>query len=381
MITNLKIKNFKPHKETSLRLSGLTVLTGINGSGKTSFIQALLLLRQTFQKGRLMDGLDLNKPLCSVGIGNDALYRYASEGVIVFEWQTENGEIFKMKFNSDENALNDSFLNKLEYSENVSPERLANEALFNNHFQYISANRWGGVSVFPKETYAAETQKQLSLEYGQGELVAQFLYKFGSDTVLDYTGSTEEDLSLLNQTLYWERKISPQVLLHVESGKDSNSYAISYGYSAGEQLRPIQNLKAENVGYGISYTLPVVVALLSAEPGSLLIIENPEAHLHPAGQAELAKLMVLAVRNGVQVMVETHSDHIISGIQLACKEYGKNDDKGISKDQVSLYYFSNDVNHDLVIENIGIEDNGRLKYQPKGFFDQAEIDMFQLYDD
>lgn len=60
MITHLKISNFKSHKVTSLRMSNLTVLTGVNGCGKTSVIQALLLLRQSFLKGRLAGGLDLN---------------------------------------------------------------------------------------------------------------------------------------------------------------------------------------------------------------------------------------------------------------------------------------------------------------------------------
>lgn len=47
VITHLRISNFKSHKETSLRMSNLTVLTGVNGGGKTSVVQALLLLRET----------------------------------------------------------------------------------------------------------------------------------------------------------------------------------------------------------------------------------------------------------------------------------------------------------------------------------------------
>lgn len=136
-----------------------------------------------------------------------------------------------------------------------------------------------------------------------------------------------------------------------------------------------------SIGYGISYTLPVIVALLSATPNSLIIIENPEAHLHPAGQAELAKLITLVASNGVQVFIETHSDHIISGIQLACKAYEKDNTMGISRDDVALYYFKNDSNNRLHIEPVKILETGILDYQPKGFFDQAENDMFQLYRD
>lgn len=380
MITRLQLTNFKSHKETDIQLKGLTVLTGVNGCGKSSLIQSLLLLRQTYQKGRLMAGLDLNKPLCDIGIGNDALYRLASEGEISFELSLKNEACFLFVFDAEEKVLNDSFLSKRRYSDNITPDNLAELSLFNNNFQYISASRWGGKSIFPKETYAAENQKQISLACGQGELVAQFLVKFGGEDVFDYTNGEEKDLSLFNQTIYWERKISPNVTIRVESGKDNNSYAISYGYMGSDKVKSIQDLRAENVGYGISYTLPVVVALLSARPGALVIIENPEAHLHPAGQSELAKLITMAVSKGVQVLVETHSDHIISGIQLACKDYGLNKTKGLSPEDISIYNFYNKEDHSLQMDEVKILDSGRLEHQPKGFFDQAESDMFKLFE-
>lgn len=380
MITRLQLKNFKSHKDTNIQLRGLTVLTGVNGCGKSSLIQSLLLLRQTFQKGRLMAGLDLNKPLCDIGIGNDALYRLASEGEISFSVSLDNEDHYEFAFDADEKVLNDSFLNKKKYSESITPDNLEKIALFNNNFQYISASRWGGKSIFPKETYAAENQRQISIEFGQGELVAQFLSKFGGEDVLDYTNGKEKDLSLMNQTIYWEQKISPNVTINVESGKDNNSYAISYGYKGGDNIKSIQDLRAENVGYGISYTLPVVVALLSAQPRSLVIIENPEAHLHPRGQSELAKLITMVVSKGVQVIVETHSDHIISGVQLACKANGLDRTKGIDKNTVSIYNFYNNEDHSLQMDEVKILDNGRLEYQPKGFFDQAESDMFKLFE-
>lgn len=381
MITTLGIKNFKSHKETIINLNQLTVLTGINSCGKTSVLQALLLLRQTYQKGRLNDGVDLNNPLCSIGVGNDALCRLATIGELAFDISNEANETYSFTFDADVQFLTDSFLKKKSYSENIVKKNLDAMSLFNNDFQYISASRWGGKSVFPKETYVAETQKQISLEYGQGELTAHYLYKFGNDDVNDYTDGNVDDLSLLSQAIYWEQKISPNVTLNIEQGKDNNSFSITYGYNGTEMLKPILNLKAENIGYGISYTLPVIVALLSAQPGALIIIENPEAHLHPAGQSELAKLMTKVANNGVQVVVETHSDHIISGIQLACKANGKEPETGISKEKVSIYYFYKQENQTSQHEEVKILANGKLQYQPKGFFDQAEKDMFDLFEE
>lgn len=380
MITGLEISNFKSHKHTSIQLGYLTVLTGINGCGKTSVIQSLLLLRQSFLKNRLAWGLDLNQPLCNIGIANDALYQLAENGIIKFVFSTDDNKEYVFEFDA-EKGLKDSFIRKHQYNEAASRiEELGGISLFNNDFQYISASRWGGKSVFPKESFAVEVQKQISQSEGQGELVAHFLYKYGSENVLNYYDTDEQDLSLLAQVIYWEQKISPNVTINVEAGRDNNSFTIGYGFDGeDEQTRPIRDLRAENIGFGISYTLPVIVAILSAKPGALVIIENPEAHLHPQGQSELARLISKAASFGVQIIVETHSDHIISGIQIACKEHGENAERGIENRLVKVYSFYGKVKQVSQKQEVVIKSDGLLEWQPKGFFDQAENDMYKLY--
>lgn len=380
MISRLKINNFKSHKDTEISLGNLTVLTGVNGCGKTSLIQALLLLRQSFLKNRLSYGLDLNTPLCSVGIAHDALYALADDSKISFDIDTDAGGAFHFVFDIAK-EFGDSFIKKDSYNENaMSQELLGRLSLFNNEFQYVSSLRWGGKSSFPKDTYAVENQRQISLNEGKGELVAHFLDRYGRDDVANYYDEEKDDLSLLQQTIYWEQKISPRVTVDVESGKDNQSYNIVYGFEGEDELtKPIRGLRAENVGFGISYTLPVIVALLSARPGAIVILENPEAHLHPDGQAEMARLMAKVARNGVQVIVETHSDHIINGVQLACKEYVRNSERGLDKSLVRMYFLHNKEKHASQVDTITIKDDGLLENQPKGFFDRMEADAFKLY--
>ena len=84
MLNNITIDNFKCHQHTDLELKPLTILTGINGFGKSSVIQSLLLLRQSHIKGLLPNGIDLNIPLVNIGIVDDALYKFASEPIIKF---------------------------------------------------------------------------------------------------------------------------------------------------------------------------------------------------------------------------------------------------------------------------------------------------------
>lgn len=381
MITQLYISNFKSHKDTRITLGNLTLLTGVNGCGKTSVIQSLLLLRQSYLKNRLAQGLDLNQPLCSIGIAHDALYRLAEDNIITFHFTADHNE-YHFSFKAAMTNLQDSFIRKDAYNDHALNDiQLKDLSLFNNDFQYISAARWGGKSVFPKETYAVEIQKQLSLSEGQGELVAHFLDKYGAETVQDYyEEGPKEDLSLLQQTIYWEQKISPDVTINVEQRKDSSTYAISYGFNGEDsQTKPVMDLRAENIGYGISYTLPVIVALLSARPGALVVLENPEAHLHPGGQAALAKLIAKVASRGIQIIVETHSDHIINGVLLACKAHQKDHQQGISNHLVKVYDFHDKEKHASKAEEVVIDEDGTLRYQPKGFFDQAENDLYSLY--
>ena len=82
MLDSMHIKNFKSHRDTAIELGNLTLLAGMNSSGKSSLIHALLLLRQSFLKGRLDQGLDLNEPLCRIGTGQDVLYRLSDSNIL-----------------------------------------------------------------------------------------------------------------------------------------------------------------------------------------------------------------------------------------------------------------------------------------------------------
>lgn len=88
-----------------------------------------------------------------------------------------------------------------------------------------------------------------------------------------------------------------------------------------------------NVGFGVTYTLPIIVAILSAKVDDLIIIENPESHLHPKAQSILGKLFAIAANAGVQIIIESHSDHILNSLRVCVKN------KIISNESVAIYYF------------------------------------------
>jgi len=371
MINSLTITNFKAHAKTFLQLKNLNILSGINGVGKSSVFQSLLLLRQSYENNVLTKGLQLNRPHCYIGNYEDAIYQYAESDTI--EFSITHGSANKAwKFKPEKNNLTGDFIPSV----GDVQTNLENLNVFNNNFQYISASR---LAKSDSNTFSVESKRQLSIEKGQAELVAHFLFYWGKEKKekvkfesLIHPSSPDSDL--LSQTSAWEREISPNV--NVVPIKNGSSYSIKYSFSKSGDVT--NEFSSENVGFGLSYALPIIVATLSAEKGGLLLIENPEAHLHPKGQSELAKLLALAAQCGVQIIIETHSEHIINGVLVACKRFEK-EGKGIDKEKVKIYHFKRDEEkHCAIALPVTILNDGKIEKQPEDFFEQTEKDLNYL---
>ncbi len=254
---------------------------------------------------------------------------------------------------------------------------LLNLPLFTNNFQYLSAGRIAGIDLYPMDSYAVETEKQLSVNYGQGELVAHFLEYYGnhrdfnieSTLLLHYSTTSKK---LLDQTIAWENEISPRLTMTPK--KEADKVTIDYGYKGIGSHAPTMGLKPKNIGFGISYSLSIVVALLSAKPGALLIIENPEAHLHPRGQSKLAELIEKKKKSGVQIFIESHSDHIFNGIRKAIHA------ELIDNNLVKVHFFELDKQNTSKSTEILFSDKGRIINTIPGLFDQFDDDLDELLD-
>ena len=128
-----------------------------------------------------------------------------------------------------------------------------------------------------------------------------------------------------------------------------------------------------HTGFGITQVLPIVVAALSARQNDLLLIENPEVHLHPAGQALMGEFLAEVAVAGVQVILETHSDHVLNGVRRAVKS------GTLPPDDVALHFFR--PRQDAEQEGIAqvqtplIDGDGNIDDWPEGFFDQFDKDM------
>jgi predicted ATPase len=352
-----------------LSLSNLNLLTGMNGTGKSSVFQALLLLRQSYLKNNLLaKGIDLNGVLCDIGIAKDAIYQYASNALIEIAFSMEEQKNYRWQFEYQEPTA--TFMRLLN-----PPEPLEDINLFGNHFQYLSAARLAPQKSYLKDTYQVEVLRQISYQKGLGEFVAHFLHYYAHEKIafpnLKHPLSDSEEL--LDQANIWLREIMQNVEVIVSENRGLNAFEIRYQFTSTQAV-PTNEFKAENVGFGISYVLPIIVVILSAKPDSLIMIENPEAHLHPKAQSKLAELMALAAQNGVQILIETHSDHIVNGTLVAVRKYKTH--QGIAPDKVKIHYFLRQ--HTTSVINLPVLEGGKIKNPPAGFFDQIETDLETL---
>ena len=223
MIENIHIKNFKAHSDTRMCLSRINILSGLNGLGKSSIIQALLLLRQTQRKGLLAKGLDLNGELCSIGSIKDCIYQYAETDNIEISIKTNNEQI-QWSFVADIHNLSDTFIKSNKKTTLSADSKFI---LFNNNFQYISAFRNGPTNDYDKDTSSVELLNQISRKEGRCELVAHFFHYFKDYIVNDaIVKDSKLGNSLKGQVEFWMREISPNINIHVN--QNETSFNIKY---------------------------------------------------------------------------------------------------------------------------------------------------------
>jgi predicted ATPase len=364
MLESLKLANFKAFKEQGIILRPLTLLTGLNGMGKSSVLQALLLLRQSYQ-GRILHEhggarLILNGDLVQLGTGRDILFDNAEEDEIRFTLAFDRRGQTTWRFAYDRQA------DVLQHLGTAQAVRVYETNLFSNAFHYLQAERVGARTSFEMADFVVREQRQIGT---RGQYATHFLHVYRDSEVsqvLRYPHS--QSTTLLDQVAAWMSDVSPGTQIRVESFAEMDLVRLSFGFVRPDTVGNVSYYRSTNVGFGITYTLPVLVALLSAESDALLLLENPEAHLHPRGQSQIAHLVARAASAGIQVILETHSDHILNGIRIAVRQ------GVVAPEQVAIHFFQRpqDDSERLGVEVITpyMDKDGRLDYWPENFFDE-----------
>lgn len=394
MIT-LNIKNFKCFYNIDIPINELTVFAGSNGNGKSTAIQSLLLIRRTIEHCSEWENdhfeynsinnlnVELNDVYC-LGLGN-SLYVLPSEfkETDIELGVTSGEESLKIKYNT--NNLNEVWITPKELLSNSFKYPL-NSLMF-QEFYYLNAERIG-----PRINQGMKFYDYPNVGF-QGEFTAQIIADLDS---LETESKFQIDPNRImnNPDFLKGSKFQHHVnawLSYIIDGvtivpvKDSETHtsriAVENAYTRGKSIFPT------NTGFGISYSLPIIVSCLLAKKDAFLIIENPEAHLHPSAQSKMGYFLGIMANSGIKIIVETHSDHIINGIQIAVAK------KGIANEKVTINYFFHDtkteegsqiekvsrIAQQPNVKSISITTKGELTQWPPGFFDQSQIDFAELF--
>jgi len=171
----------------------------------------------------------------------------------------------------------------------------------------------------------------------------------------------------LNQTVEWLAYILDGAKININGTEKASSILMMMINSQSNE----QSYKPANVGFGYSYILPLIVTGLLAKAGDVVIIENPEAHLHPRAQSRISEFFSKVAAYGVQVFIESHSEHILNGLRISAL----NPEISINFDQIAIHYF----NESFHADNLILNEKGKITNWPDGFFDQQEIDLAEIF--
>ncbi|GAA4957408.1 DUF3696 domain-containing protein [Yinghuangia aomiensis] len=414
MLEALRLANFKAFDDVELPLGPLTLLTGQNSSGKSTALQAMALIQQSYTGNQLdyevraadpqsygdaaawgarLDtggvptslGFLLNGELVELGTGEDVLYergvldageddRVVRIGLrdragLVYEWGVD-GSV-------DQDLLPLVDLGVPALSEGTAaPEGRA--ALYPSFlaegFQYLHADRISPATSYPRSHLVAVDRGFLGTH---GEHTVNYLRHHADSQVPEgpLRHPRAVGFSLLEQVQEWLRDLCPGVNVETSVIQGTDDVRLSYGFGDNTVFSSTRRRRPTNMGFGLTNALPVVVACLTARPGSLVLIENPEAHLHPQGQTRMAALAAAAAAQGAQLIIETHSDHVVNGARLAVKQ------GVLSGAQTVVHYFrGNETGRGVDVASPRVGDDGKLDHWPDGFFDEFENTLDQLLD-
>lgn len=402
-ITKIAVKGFKSiAEECAIDIRPLTILAGANSSGKSSIMQPLLMLKQTLEAPYDPGPLKIDGPNVKFTEAEQFFSIFPDhEKTNCFQIRIETNEpdffesvetTFKKSVNVieidnmkiEQKSATDPFPHPIRFSlrpkmssEEIKSiliklkiignydivkhsrcflhlqsqhdkrlhnltQNLENIVLNSIHVIGLTGNR----ERLYQQTYALPPYPG-TFEY----YVASLIHRWQSLNEKQLKKVTD---SL--QTLELTSKISTQKIGDV-------GIEVQVGRLTHSSTNETDMVNIADVGFGVSQVLPVLVALIAAEPGQLVYLEQPELHLHPRAQVALATVLADAARRGVRVVAETHSSLLLLGVQTLVAE-GK-----LSPDLVKLHWFSRNDDGITQVSSAELDDAGTYGNWPEDFDD------------
>lgn len=340
MLNNILIENFKSIENQSLILKPLTILTGLNSTGKSSIIQSILLICKYYSK--------TNKDVLS------SLVAHFSDFVDVRNKYT-NAKIIKIRlddyfieFDYDGFHINTIEDKNINYEENI---------------YFLSANRLG-----QEELASLNKEQKIGIN---GEYIFGYFESHKDDKLQDnIIKFTESGRTLKAQVNSWLQYILDLNISLQTEKITSNNVKVSFISDEISSINPF------NLGAGNSYLVKVLIVTLMCNPNGVVLIENPEIHLHPRAQAKLGDFFSWIAQAGIQIIIETHSEHLINKVKYQVYK------RVLDSENLAIYYKKNirDKFINLGVNKNGkfINDEGEAAFFPSGFFDSTLQELLEI---
>lgn len=348
MISKLKIENFKSIEEMEMRCSAINLLIGPNSSGKSTVIQGVLFAGQNMESE-----CGLNGTWLSLGSFEESRCAYTRNKVISVALEDENGNAINVRLGQAETL-------KIEEKQSGSKKAINKALDFKaRNLQYLSCHRVGPQNVYSKNMAMED------LIGTDGEYAIAFLNKHGAKQLDKQLCKGDTDYTLSGQVNWW---LSYIVNTEISTEEISGADLIKASYTMNEvsKIRPL------NIGSGISYLISILIMCLSSPDCGIVIIENPEIHLHPSAQAKLCEFFYFVAESGRQLFIESHSDHIFNGFRagIATEE--------MNRELVNIEFISLNEEHVSECMKVEIGRMGRIENQREDLFDQFDIDLNKM---
>ncbi len=415
MLTHLKLDNFKIWKSTGpMRLAPVTLLLGTNSSGKSSLIQSLLLIRQTVKGDDPNQDLNLGNPdagdsvtlgrfrdvLCRHGGGSkvgiefrwapggqdadstifSARYRKGPAGSAELDYlrlgrdgqgftvQRSRPGVFRLQLGDERKARGQSPEFRPQRSFAFAPAALARLGEVGERIVDVGPQLLDELS---RIIYLGPVRRLAQRDYVWNGLMPATIGDDGNKAVdaliasgmatqrARKRGDTQpREAELFEETARWLKRMD------LADGLSVNAL----GGSARHELlieREGTQVNLKDVGVGVSQVLPVIVAALHAARGNIVIVEEPESHLHPLAAALLAELFAeVSKKRGVQFIAETHSEHLFRRMQtLIAQQHVKNAD-------CAMYFVERDRD-EAILKALVTNEYGAVTNWPDKFFGDA----------